>query len=205
MKSLPLTSHMQLILGYLLDNGTVNKSQISAVITSPPILNRELDKLKNEGFVSIREIRIGRRMFKVELTEEGRNIAEQIRRTQYAAEGISPPDVVLTPEVSEKMKDMRLLIHVNVRDDHITVLEKQPSGPDRVINIYVKENGQRGFFRLWCELDESFNCVHAQVAWTYPEVQYMFAKFRGQLKGCPACGVRNDQDAKFCKNCGIRL
>ena len=147
------------------------KSELFKIVTSNQTLDKLLAALEEDGYVTKKLSTYGRRTYTISLTPKGRQVAEQLKKAQYAAEGISPPDVVLTPELSEKMKDMRLLIHVNVKDDHITVLEKQPSGPDRVINIYVRENGKRGFFRLWCELDESFDCVHAQVAWTYPEVQ----------------------------------
>ncbi len=46
------------------------------------------------------------------------------------------------------------------------------------IKGYVRENGQ-GHLRLWCELDESFDCYHIGYALTLAPVQEMFVRVRG--------------------------
>jgi len=80
MKDLPLSNHRQLILLFLYEHGKINKSELGEAITSPPILNRELEKMELDGLLTITESRIGRRTYKVELTPKGRAVAEQIRR-----------------------------------------------------------------------------------------------------------------------------
>lgn len=78
---------MQLILGYLFDKDVVNKSQIGAVVSSPPILSRELEKMENEGLVSIREARIGRKTYYVQLTPIGRLIAQKLKDANDMVDG----------------------------------------------------------------------------------------------------------------------
>jgi DNA-binding MarR family transcriptional regulator len=86
MKYLPLSNHRQLILLFLYEHGKINKSELGEAITSPPILNRELEKMELDGLLTITESRIGRRTYRVELTPKGRAVAEQIRRISEAGE-----------------------------------------------------------------------------------------------------------------------
>ena len=53
-------------------------------------------------------------------------------------------------------------------------MAEEKEGQSRITNVYVKING-KGRLRLFCEMDESFECVHVQFAWTLPEVQQMLA------------------------------
>ena len=176
-----LTGHRVRILRYLREHGPVNKSELSEVITSPPILSRELDWMQEAGLLTITESRIGRRTFKVELTPKGDDVAYQVELAIEAS--------VMTPPLNRKeiqakhaetwksnfdraTKNLSALYHVNVLDDHVTIGEKTATG-ERVINIYVKVNGH-GILRLWCEEDESFECIHVQYAWTLPDVQEMY-------------------------------
>lgn len=39
--------------------------------------------------------------------------------------------------------------------------------------ITVKDD-LHGIMRLWCELDESFDCVHVQYAWSLKDAQEMY-------------------------------
>ncbi|MCL4336115.1 MAG: hypothetical protein M1344_02650 [Candidatus Thermoplasmatota archaeon] len=176
-----------MILHFLLEHGTINKSELGAVITSPPILNRELDKMEDDGFLTITESRIGRRTYKVELTPKGRAVAEQLMKAQeiatdaiiYEEEGRI--EIKNVPEEwKEKWKNLRALFHVNVFEDHVTIMETnhEGTGRERIFNIYVRENGQ-GHLRLWCEADESFDCHHIGYALTLAPVQDMFARVRG--------------------------
>ena len=73
----------------------------------------------------------------------------------------------------EDTKGMSLLYHVNVFEDHITI-GQEINGKTHITNIYVRVNG-KGIMRLWCEDDESFECIHVQYAWTLPKVQEMYA------------------------------
>ena len=113
-------------------------------------------------------------------------------------------DVELSSEEAEKAKNLTMLFHINVMDDHITVEEVKPGKPSRIFNIYVKRNGN-GEFRLWCEHDDSYDCWHVKAAWTYPHVQKMMMHYKEKSKVCMNCHTSNESDAIFCKHCGVRL
>lgn len=53
--------------------------------------------------------------------------------------------------------------HFNVCEDHATILDRQLG--NRLINVYIKDH------KLWCELDESYGCIHVGYAYSIPKVQ----------------------------------
>lgn len=53
--------------------------------------------------------------------------------------------------------------HVNTRESHITIFDRQIH---RYLDIYPKEPEQ-----LWCEFDDSTDCLHVQYAFTIPEAR----------------------------------
>jgi len=104
MKEIPLSNHRQLVLSFLLEHGTVNKSEIGYVITSPPILSRVLESMESDGLITIKESKIGRKTYKVELTDKGRAIAEQLKKVE---------EIYAGHEISEFLTDdMKILIYL---------------------------------------------------------------------------------------------
>ncbi|HGE71056.1 TPA: hypothetical protein ENX78_09495 [Candidatus Poribacteria bacterium] len=102
MKEIPLSNHRQLVLSFLLEHGTVNKSEIGYAITSPPILSRVLESMESDGLITIKESKIGRKTYKVELTDKGRAIAEQLKKVE---------EIYAGHEISEFLTDdMKILI-----------------------------------------------------------------------------------------------
>lgn len=203
--------HISTILIFLLDNGEIKKTDLSRVVPSPQTYQRAVEELEREGYLVQRENILGRRIVNISLTEKGRQVAEQLKKAQEigsapsvdVSEGMAA--LQLTDEAMEKVRELRLLYHVNVLDDHVTIEEvPHGGGRSRIFNVYIKRNGH-GDFRLWCEQDESFDCVHVQVAWTYPQVQRMVMHYTGRVKVCPECGCENPERAKFCMNCGTKL
>ena len=183
MKELPLSDHRQLILRFLIEHGTVNKSELGAVVTSPPILNRELTGMENDGLLTITESRIGRRTYRVELTPKGFSVAEQLKKAEDAASG---KDVYVIPsDFGKEFEGLSAMTHLNVLEDHIAITEHNydGTGKDRVIMVYVKLNG-RGIMRLYCDVDDSYECRHTRYAWTLPSVQEMvqIQRDKGNMK-----------------------
>lgn len=193
--------------------GATKKSDLSHIVTSSATLDKLLDDLKNFGFITIHEELSGRRTYKIELTDSGFKMALKAR-SLYGDSSLFPPsnsensNSTLSMHVKDeiqKIQELRLLYHLNVFDDHVTIEEiPQGSGRSRIFNVYIRRNGH-GDFRLWCEHDESFECVHAQVAWTYPQVQHMVVHYKGKTKICPSCGHENNEKANYCENCGAKL
>jgi DNA-binding MarR family transcriptional regulator len=181
------------ILVYLLDKQRIPKTKLQAVSTQHTI-NRVIPLLLEAELITVNEEFLGRKTHFVSLTPKGRQVAEQLKRAEEAAKGIPPGEepriiiekndkgeemYVITPEyrqfAEERRKRLSALIHVNVLDDHISFKETnyESTGRDRIVTIYVKLNGN-GILRLWCEVDESYDCWHVSEAWSLPEVREMY-------------------------------
>ncbi|OWP55332.1 MAG: hypothetical protein B2I17_10070 [Thermoplasmatales archaeon B_DKE] len=52
--------------------------------------------------------------------------------------------------------------------EFVTVIRE--AGNDSSMAVRTKAD-DRGILRLWCDQDQSFECIHAQYAWTIPQVQ----------------------------------
>lgn len=61
----------------------------------------------------------------------------------------------------ENKKIEKRLEHINVFEDHITIRDNQLK---QEINVYVRDKV------LWCEYDQSENCIHVGYAWAIPKV-----------------------------------
>ena len=175
------------LLVFLLSKTVAKKSDLSSVITNPYKLTDILNKLARDGLLTMGESKLGRKSYQISLTPKGRQVAEQLKKAEEAASGIVIHEEEGRIEISsvpeewkEKWKNLHALIHVNVYDDHVTIMETnhEGTGKERIFNIYIRENGH-GQLRLWCELDESFDCYHIGYALTLAPVQDMFARVRG--------------------------
>jgi len=179
MESILNKKHVAGILQFLASKGTVKRNEMLEVVPSNAYLDKLLPELERIGLVSIETKMIGRKIIFITITLKGRQVAEQLKRAEEAAKGqlsvqISDQEARDWAErFRETTRGMSLLYHVNVFEDHITI-GQDVDGKTRVINIYVKVNGN-GIMRLWCEEDESFECIHVQYAWTLPRVQEMYA------------------------------
>ena len=201
--------HVSSILIFLLGHGTVHKIDLVSVVHSNTSVDKLVDELKNEGFISVKKEFAGRNTYYISLTAKGIASATKLKEAQEVAEGVIHVDgeeinIKLEPEERKNSKYLKILIHSNVLDDHIAVEESIPGRPTRIFNIYIRQNGH-GYFRLWCEEDKSFDCWHVKEAWTYPAVQKMMMEYKYKTKVCPYCKTVNDLDADYCKHCGAKL
>ncbi len=165
----------------------VKKSDLFSIIKSHQVLDKLLTALANDGYILYRSNEIGPKKYSISLTPKGRQVAEQLKKAEEAAKGLVIHEEEGRIEISnipeewkDKWKNLHALFHVNVFEDHVTILETnhQGTGRSRTFNIYVKENGH-GHLRLYCEADESFDCYHIGYALTLAPVQDMFARVRG--------------------------
>jgi DNA-binding MarR family transcriptional regulator/ribosomal protein L40E len=191
---------------YLYDNGEVKQNQLLDIIPSTMTVDKLTKIMEEEGYLQVRKEVLGRKIYFFSLTEKGRKVAEQLKRTEALDREpvTAETSLELTAEEVEMTERLTPLFHINVMDDHITVQENPPGQASRVFNIYIKRNGN-GYFRLWCEQDNSFDCWHVKAAWTYPHVQKMMMEYQGKVKICPVCGAENRERAKFCDQCGEKL
>lgn len=202
--------HATKVLLYLLENGQIKKTDLLDVISSSDSLSKSLRDMEAEKLINISVKIIGRKVIFIELTEKGREVAEQLRKAEEIANSPNVElaneelDLTMTDEEAEMSKHLNLLFHINVLDDHITVRENPPGKPSRIFNIYIKRNGD-GDFRLWCEHDDSYDCWHVKAAWTYPHVQKMMMHYKGRIKVCKSCGFENPEIADYCMKCGAKL
>lgn len=61
---------------------------------------------------------------------------------------------------------------VNGSEKPIRVIVNEASSGNKpgTYNVYPRRD-DRGIVRLWCEGDNSSECIHVKYAWTMPEVQ----------------------------------
>ena len=173
------------LLVFLLKEGTVKKFQLRQIIPVPTTIDKLVLKLERDGYLAINKEFAGRNIHYISLTPKGRQVAEQLKRAEEAAKGVVIHEEEGRAEIPvsdaeewakkfrEATKGMSLLYHVNVYQDHVTI-GQEIAGKSHTYNIYVKVNG-KGIMRLYCEMDESFECIHTQYAWTLPKVQEMYA------------------------------
>ncbi|MHB1440016.1 MAG: hypothetical protein ACYCSO_09855 [Cuniculiplasma sp.] len=79
--------HKSSILLFLLEYGSVNKSKLISIVTSPPVLTNVINKMEEEKLIKTVEERIGRRTINISLTDRGLAVAEQLRRAEDISKG----------------------------------------------------------------------------------------------------------------------
>ena len=201
--------HGSSILIYLLEKGEIPITDFSKIHIGPTTYYRSLANLEKDGLVKRREIINKRKIVLISLTEKGKTTAVKLKEAQDVSDGIIHVDgeeinIKLNPEEQKNSQYLKYLFHFNVLDNHITVEEAVPGKPSRIFNIYIKQNGG-GYFRLWCEADNSFDCWHVKEAWGYPQIQKMMMRYKGKTKICPACGYENPEEAVYCMKCATKL
>ena len=197
--------------------GKVLKTKLQSIVRNFYSLNTLLKEMKNDGLIDIELQPFGKNIQYISLTPYGREVAKKLKEAEEVAEspdtqeaegvihiGGEDIDIKLTPEERENSKYLKFLFQFNVMDNHITVEEAVPGKRSRIFNIYVKQNGH-GYFRLWCEADNSYDCWHVKEAWGYPQVQKMMMRYKGKTKICPACGYENPEEAVYCMKCATKL
>jgi hypothetical protein len=163
----------------------VVKTSLLSVVRNAYSLERHLHELKDKGLIEIREEKIVRRTFYVSLTALGSRVASQLLQVKESMAPMGTDSYEMPEDFGKEFEGLSAMTHLNVLDDHIAITEHNydGSGRDRVVMVYVKVNG-RGFMRLWCELDNSYDCRHTRYAWTLPSVQEMVQvqKEKGNMK-----------------------
>ncbi len=82
------------LLLFLLDkNKPVNKTELRENVIKPiSSLDKLLNKLKEDGLIEIKEVFLGRRVYLISLTENGRAVAEGLKILEH------PPSLSIFPE-----------------------------------------------------------------------------------------------------------
>jgi DNA-binding PadR family transcriptional regulator len=175
------SKYVKEILEYLAAKGTVNKSSLIPITHGIVTLERLLPKMVEDNLITIKKDKKKFRVY-ISITPKGLEILRKLRNIDASERlDIKTQKSIEIPEglgqkIMELRSKMAALIHLNVLDDHISLIEKNydGSGKDRIVDIYVKETKKK--LRLWCSLDESYECYHVMVAWGLPEVQDLIVK-----------------------------
>ena len=167
----------------LLEKDTFMKSELFKIVSSNQTLDKLLDALEKDGYVTKISSKYGRRTYSISLTDKGRTAAEQLKRMDEVAARTETYE--LPPDFDKEFEGLSAMSHLNVLDDHIAITEHNydGSGKDRIVMVYVKLNG-RGIMRLFCEVDDAYECKHTRYAWTLPSVQEMvqIQRDKGNMK-----------------------
>ncbi|MGC9123925.1 MAG: DUF6293 family protein [Thermoplasmata archaeon] len=154
------------ILKFIDERGTVKKQDFLEIMKNVYMINSKLSELANDGYILMQKQGT---TYIISLTEKGKAMVEQIKALEQSEIGISKEEF---DKMAEKWKRISALSHINVMDDHIVLREYNYDGKgnDRLVTIYVQINHDK-VMRLWCDVDNSYNCWHVKYAWTLPEVQ----------------------------------
>ncbi len=173
----------KLILKLYEENKEVVKTSLLPIVPNSYSLERYLRELVVDGLVNIREEKIVRKTFYVSLTPKGRAVAEQLKKVDAIAARTETYE--LPPDFDKEFEGLSAMTHLNVLEGHIAITEHNydGTGKDRIVMVYMKLNG-RGFMRLFCEIDEAYECRHTRYAWTLPSVQEMvqIQRDKGNMK-----------------------
>ncbi len=167
--------------------GTAKKNDLAAVTSGWPALDKTLAALEVDQFIKISEKFLGRRTYVISLTSKGLEVAKMLQVIfEVAQDHINGEDIhTLPPNYTDQFKNLSTLTHLNALDDRIAIkdLNYDGAGHDRVVFVYVKLNGNN-ILRLWCEVDNTYDCVHTKYAWSLPDVQAMVQNqvLKGNLK-----------------------
>lgn len=167
--------------------GTAKKNDLAAVTSGWPALDKTLAALETDKFIEVSEKFLGRRTYVISLTSKGLDVSKMLQGVFEVAEDENNETEkhVLPPNYEDQFKNLSALTHLNVLDDHVAIEEHNYDllGHDRVVFVYVKLNGNN-ILRLWCEVDQTFECVHTKYAWSLPDVQAMvqIQRDRGNIK-----------------------
>jgi len=156
--------------------GTAKKNDLADVTSGWPALDKTLAALEKDKFISMSEKFLGRRTYVISLTNKGIEIAKMLQGIfEVAEDNNNETDIhTLPPNYEDQFKNLSAMTHLNVLDDHIAIHEinYDGKGDDRVVFVYVKLNGN-DILRLWCEADQTYECVHTKYAWSLSDVQAM--------------------------------
>ena len=96
------------VMGFLLEKRTIRKYDLTKIIKSSNTLDKLVNGLEKDGYITIKEEIVGRRTYEISLTEKGREVAEQLKRVAAAAKGMkfTFPDkfgIITLLDASEKL------------------------------------------------------------------------------------------------------
>ena len=144
------------LLTYLLD-GRKKMSELLDVISNYVTLKSYIRDLEDAGYVRTEETFEGRRVIYVELTDRGRAIAERLRGAEEIAQ--------MDDEQLEEFKNIHLLMHFNMHEDAITLIDYSVMEGERYVYLYPRVKGKTLY--LYCDLCGSTNCPHIRFALQY--------------------------------------
>ena len=198
----PFDAKSKIIL-FLLENDVSKKTDLLHITTMHTI-EKSLRELESDEYIQINEIFQGRRTYIITLTRRGKTLAIQLRKAQEVAEGKNIEKSSPVEDNSKRIKNIKTVYDADPLKWHASVEETSPDQEIKVLNISIKKD-RNGYFRLWCESDRSFNCYHVKTCWTYPQVQEMMMKYKGEVKVCQICGYENPENAVYCMKCGKNI
>ena len=167
--------HAHSILLYIYEHNEIPITRLSELVKTSPTYTRTVELMASDGLINSREVIRHRRYRLISLTDKGKALAESLIRTeQELSAPNSSPLHTLPPNYEGQFKNLSVNTHLNALDDRIAIrdLNYDGTGHDRVVFVYVKLNGNN-IMRLWCEADNTYECIHTKYAWSLPDVQAM--------------------------------
>ena len=165
--------HAHSILLYIYEHNEIPITRLSELVKTSPTYTRTVELMASDGLINSREVIRHRRYRLISLTDKGKALAESLIRTeQELSISNSSPLYTLPPNYEGQFKNLSADTHLNALDDRIAIkeLNYDSADHDRVVFVHLKLDGNN-IVRLWCEVDQTFDCVHTKYAWSLPDVQ----------------------------------
>ena len=105
-----LNSQQVAILYFLAERGTVMKSELIKIVSSPPLLSNYLENMEQQNLLTITENREKHKKFYIKLTPKGMLVAKQLRKADDIATGKSIPRETISIELPEGIHEQILRI-----------------------------------------------------------------------------------------------
>ena len=112
-----LNSQQVAILYFLAERGTVMKSELIKIVSSPPLLSNYLKDMEQQDLLTITENREKHKKFFIKLTPRGTMVAKQLKKADEIASGAAIPKESITIEIPEGLHEQILRILKLDRDE----------------------------------------------------------------------------------------
>ena len=112
-----LNSQQVAILYFLEESGTLMKSELIQIVSSPPLLTNYLKRMEDQNLLTITENHEKHKKFFIKLTPNGISMARKLREADEIASGAAIPKESITIEIPEGVHEQILRILKLDRDE----------------------------------------------------------------------------------------
>lgn len=170
--------HAKSVLIFLSSFDVAKKSDLAHIVKSHQVLDNLLSALVKGGYLRCDSTLMGPKKYSISLTNKGSAVAEQLKRVnEVAAEVFLEQEkrIIMPPHWRDRYSGLSTSTE-RTNIDCCVVKEADGFGKtikEAVLRMRVVDDRPA----LWCETDESSDCVHVDYAWSLPSIRELFGHF----------------------------